>query len=407
MGTREPQVPQGAGFVCVFNRDRDNYQVALGLHEAGLLDALVTDFYAPRRLRPILPRFLARKHDNALPGQMVSRDLVAFASQYAAQVAKRPMERVWPWVDARLGRTARKVAKRHSGNIYAYHQYLPPTIAQSAKLIGFVFHPLPQFYLPKLEEDARQFPEARSSYELEVRAHRNFSLAETWQRMDAVVCTSQFTAKTVIASGVDEDKISVIPYGLPARDVKPATAVEGTGSPTFLFVGQGVQRKGLHHLIRAWQASGMGNARLRIVSYRIDPDIAAEIDDPSIELLGYQDRESIEQLMSDADVFVMPSLVEGFGLVYLEALAHGCHVIGTANTGLPDIDVGPGSKTLVPTGDPAALGEALHDLAERARSGALDRVEIAREGGNWTQADFRRAIGDHARAVLSEGATTG
>lgn len=104
--------------------------------------------------------------------------------------------------------------------------------------------------------------------------------------------------------------------------------------------------------------------------------------------------------MQQADVFIMPSLIEGFGLTYLEALAAGCHIVGTANTGLPDLPLSDAARTLVPVGDIAALGQAIEQLIARKAAGGFDAVAIAGEARNWTWSDFRARIADHARSVL-------
>lgn len=391
----------GSGrLVCVFNRDRDSYQVAVALREAGLLESLVTDFYAPDDSPDWLPAALARKRHSALEKARTVTDWLAFFVQYSAQLLRMPMGPVWRFVGRRLGNRALNVARRTDAGLYCYHHYLPDEIEEGRCLIAFVFHPLPQHYLPALEMDAEVFPEARRSCADERSRTRSFTPSIPWQRMDALVCASQVTADTLVEEGVAPERIAVIPYGAPETS-PPSNAQRADGPARFLFVGQGVQRKGLHHLIRAWQAEPRGDARLTIVSYALDPDIGALVSDPSIEVLGYQERDALSALFSRSDVFVMPSLLEGFGLVYLEALAHGCHVVGTDMTGLPELDLGHDSATLVPAGDLAALGKALTRLVDRTRAGLLDRAAIAAQAGRWTQSDFRRAIADHAGRVLA------
>jgi len=97
----------------------------------------------------------------------------------------------------------------------------------------------------------------------------------------------------------------------------------------------------------------------------------------------------------------MPSLIEGFGLVYLEALAAGCHVVGTENTGLPDLPLGPDARTLVPSGDIEALAATIERLIARHEAGGFDALAIASEARRWTWADFRERIADHARTVAA------
>jgi glycosyltransferase involved in cell wall biosynthesis len=103
-----------------------------------------------------------------------------------------------------------------------------------------------------------------------------------------------------------------------------------------------------------------------------------------------------------SDIFIMPSLVEGFGLVYVEALAQGCHVIGTANTGLPDLHLDDGAHSLVEPGNIAALSEIISKTQARAEAGEFDRSAIIKAGHAWTHTHFRQAIAEHAAQVLRD-----
>jgi len=66
---------------------------------------------------------------------------------------------------------------------------------------------------------------------------------------------------------------------------------------------------------------------------------------------------------ANGSLLVMPSLVEGFGQVYLEALAHGCPVLGTPNTCLPDLGGEQDGIFLVTPGDVDELTEKLERLS--------------------------------------------
>lgn len=396
------------GFVCVFSGKRDSYQVPLGLRDAGLLDRLVTDFYAPGPGRNLLPEALASRYDERLPRSQTVSVWHAFALSVVVKRFRLRQSILRPALQRILGKTASRVAKKRGSDLYCYHTYFPDWVPDGARLIVFVFHPLPAVEREILSRDAELFPEiARSA-----RAICEGSLADDlpidWERADAVVCASNFTARSVIADGCPAEKIAVIPYGLPESSPALPEATsgprEGDGVARFLFVGQGVQRKGLHHLVRAWEAWREQTdlrARLVIVSYYIDPEIRPMIDHPEIELLGYQTREELNRRFAEADVFVLPSLVEGFGLVYLEALAHGCHVIGTKNTGLPELPLGDDDRTLVEAGSISSLVDGLDRCARKAIEGSFDREAIQASAARWTQADFRKRIGEHARATLA------
>jgi glycosyltransferase involved in cell wall biosynthesis len=82
-------------------------------------------------------------------------------------------------------------------------------------------------------------------------------------------------------------------------------------------------------------------------------------------------RRDVPALMHAIDVFAMPSIWEGFGLVLLEAMAAGRPVVASRVATIPEVVVDGETGVLVPAGDPVALAEALAGLAhdsERARS---------------------------------------
>ena len=371
---------------------------------AGLLDRFVTDYYTPDAAAAWLPGALGSRRVDGLPSALTITSAASFATQIAGRALRQPMDRVFARSDVMLAATAGRVASRRHAHLYCYANYLPDerSIAPGTRRIVFEYHPLAGLTWETLRADHARFPQTRQSFEEESAAldPAQARAGGAWRRADAVVCASAMTRRSLEHAGCDPRAITTIPYGSPAPLAVRATRRDRIRE--FLFVGQGIQRKGLHHLIAAWQACDLPDARLTLVCYRADPGIVAMIRNPSIRLLGRQTAAALAALYDAADVFVLPSLVEGFGLVYLEALARGCHVIGTANTGLPDLALPPVAATLIDAGDLTALAAALTARADDVEASRLDRAAIARAGAAWQWPDFRRAIARHARDILGE-----
>jgi alpha-maltose-1-phosphate synthase len=126
-----------------------------------------------------------------------------------------------------------------------------------------------------------------------------------------------------------------------------------------LFVGRVGPRKGFHYLLQAWQELHLPDAELLAIGIN---------EFPNNWLTQYQDifryipslpHAALNEYYSTASVFVFPSLVEGFGLVLLEAMACGIPVITTPNTAGPDILTDGVEGFIVPIRDVAALKEKL------------------------------------------------
>ena len=90
----------------------------------------------------------------------------------------------------------------------------------------------------------------------------------------------------------------------------------------------------------------------------------------------------------------MPSLVEGFGQVYLEALAQGCPVLGTTNTGLPDLGGEADGIFLVTPGNLDELSAKLERLSNHLVNGKSIRHAARACAGHFPWSSFRRGLCD-------------
>jgi glycosyltransferase involved in cell wall biosynthesis len=215
-----------------------------------------------------------------------------------------------------------------------------------------------------------------------------------------IACASAFTARSLIDAGCQPSKITVIPYGIdPAMACVDEPPRSRRGPCRFLFVGQGIQRKGLHHLLTAWNKAALQDAELTVIASTLDPGIA-RLAGRNVKILGRQSSFELRRHFSSSNVFVLPSLVEGFGLVLLEALAAGCYCIGTNNTGLPDLNCPTGVASVFSAGDIEMLHHSIvsaYGLHCR-REIDHDAIREFARALSWTR--FRTSIANLAEAHL-------
>ena len=194
---------------------------------------------------------------------------------------------------------------------------------------------------------------------------------------DAVTAISSSTASEVHALVPRE--VRVIPFAAAvsgAVDERPVSGVERTPT-TLLFVGRLVERKGVEVLIRALPFM-TEHADLRLVVIgegperaRLEAQAARSGVTERVEFRGRVPHEELLQAYRDADVFILPAVVdgkgdtEGLGVVLLEALRMGVPVVASDAGGIPDIVRDGETGWLVPPGETAPLARAVQDVLAR------------------------------------------
>lgn len=172
--------------------------------------------------------------------------------------------------------------------------------------------------------------------------HKHFSNVP-----ERYIAVSQSTKKDAIRFwGLQADRVTVI-YNGPF--VAPKAPREDFGSKQILIVSDISPRKNHIRLIRAFErAQELSQSRLELVvagqTRTVIPELEHMLRDVSrrrenvrITMMGYVPDSEVLSLYAKADVFVYPSLYEGFGLPVLEAMACGCPVITSNVSSLPEV----------------------------------------------------------------------
>ena len=232
------------------------------------------------------------------------------------------------------------------------------------------------------------------------------SEAAALARAELIIVTSPLTGRLLVAEfGVDPLLVTVAEPG-----TDPAGRARGTGAPVALLaVGAVSPRKGYDLLVEAladltdlpWRLAIAGTLdRHRDDAARLAAAIRRRGLSGRIALMGEVGEAALAELYDRADLFVSPSLFEGYGMVLAEALARGLPVIATTAGAIPDT-VPPDAGLLVPPGDAQALATALREVMGapelRAKLSTGARAE-RRNLPSWDQATrrFAAALADLA-----------
>ena len=196
-----------------------------------------------------------------------------------------------------------------------------------------------------------------------------------FDRADAVICNTTFTAGKVREHGADRRSLRVIPVGFDTDMYQLRHYTPRSDRFVVLTVARLSEKKGHEFALRAM---ALLCGRISGLAYRMigDGALRRQLEqlarDLSIQSIctfdGAQVGVQVAQAYRDCDIFVLPSVIakngdmEGQGLVLQEAQACGVPVIATRHNGLPDGVLEGVSGLLVPERDPAALAAAIERL---------------------------------------------
>jgi glycosyltransferase involved in cell wall biosynthesis len=206
----------------------------------------------------------------------------------------------------------------------------------------------------------------RDAHPLTKRLYTKRLIPHVARKAKLIITNSEYSKWEIVRHlGISEDRIRVTPLAaspeLAPVPVRPA-------NPYFLYVGNLEPRKNLERLIEAFARVPSKDHQLRIVGNRWYHGDAAEQKarslglDGRVRFLGYVPRRDLSGLFSGATALVYPSLLEGFGLPIVEAMACGAPVITSNNSSMRE--VAGDAAVLVDPRDVREITEAMARVAE-------------------------------------------
>jgi len=301
------------------------------------------------------------------------------------------VERVWPALAGRVSR----VCSRAYDHIVARALLACPGHAR-----GRVLHAWATFSLTTLHAARRTGlltflesscphprPRGRLLREEASRMGERWTTAPGWEETicaefeaaDYVVVPSAYTYRSFVEERFPAEKLVQVPLGVDLKEA-PVDLPPKPSRFTVLMVGTDPVRKGAYYLLRAWKLLRIPDATLVIRSGipRAARELAAG---PNVECIPPVSRKELLALYRRATVFCFPSVDDGFGLVVLEAMAHGLPVIVTPHVGAADVVRSGVDGFIVPIRDPEALAERIEffyrnrDAVETLGRNARERAQ--------------------------------
>lgn len=389
--------------------NRTHYQVPQALHLAGALDGFVTDFYTPDlvyRYRHLLPAAVrdmcSRRHDEQLPSNRVRSRLLAYEARRRLSGEIDQVPYVGP-LDWRLGQVAAKLSARRATASLIYSLYWPGfksagMLSRTAPQLIWQEHPTPS-QVRRIANAARQ----KGWYEgVEPEDGLTPAEVDTCERLtreaDGIIVACDFIRQGLLEIGVPSSRIAVVPLGGDrlSRTVESVDADElaraRTGPLKILWVGQPVARKGFRQLLAALRQLPPDRASVTFLfpSSTSAPTLPDGL--PPYRIHRHVTDQQLQALYLAHDLLVMPSLYEGFGMVYSEALNAGLPIVCTWQTGVASLITHGSEGWVIDTGDEDALRDTLDKAVCNPEAVRAMRVAAARLAALHPWSQFRTQL---------------
>ena len=405
---------------------REHYAIPRVLHREGKLERLYTDFWASATWRLIGKLTGKGSMSSRCHADLIGAPVTGFnfhALKASRQRFTNPYDGFLQVGEA-FGRNVVKalvprLSSLDSGLIFFGYDtgFLEPARwvkARGGKTIVCQMDPA-RYEVDLVKEEEKRWPGwAKRSVEVPESYYRRRE--EEWAVADLVMVNSEWTKAALIRQGVSDDKIVVVPLAYEAGEVESKKwKVKGEnerGSSRFnsstsqpfneqnplrvLFLGQVILRKGIQYLVEAAMLLRNEAIHFDIVGSIGISDQAVSSAPSNMTFHGPVSRDRTDEFYRSVDLFVLPTLSDGFALTQLEAMAHGLPVIATPNCG--DVVTDGIDGLIVPGSDSNALAEAFQLLIQdpeklrsmSAATGAkVEQFSLGRLGENLEEVERR------------------
>lgn len=231
------------------------------------------------------------------------------------------------------------------------------------------------------------------------------ALELTRRRAALVLCPSDATRRECVEAGIADDRLRVVPWGVSSTPVAPAAldAVRvrhGIQGRYVLWVGTIEPRKNLPALLGAFRRlpEDVTLVLAGPAGWHEDLTVHREGLEHRVRLTGFVTGADLAALYAGAEVFCYPSLLEGFGMPVLEAMAQGAPVVTSAGTSTEEV-AGDAALVVPPTDEEALADALLRVLEDPALAGRLRTAGSARAAAYTWERTARETVAAYQDAA--------
>ncbi|NTE04817.1 glycosyltransferase family 4 protein [Agrobacterium tumefaciens] len=396
-------------------------------YEGKQLDKFYTTFFSHPEYKfsallarfPLLNKEIAKRAFNSIPIQyFLSKPFFEIIRSISARkLNARITDAIWHYAELSFDQWVAK--KIDSSTIDVVHTYEHCALAtlKKAKHQGIytIYEQLSQhhtFFTKIAHQQFLRYPDLKNhatSLLINDKAiARNKRRDEELKHADVILCNSSFTKNTLVQAGIEEKKITVIPLAFP-KPIDQAKKRDKSKPIKFLYAGNQSLRKGSHLLYEAWKKCNFtaDEAELWLIGKMELPQHLRDYLPGKVSIQNTIPHHELLAIYSKVDVFVLPTLADGFGMVITESMSQGTPVITTENSAGPDLIEHNKNGWIIPT----ANVEALVNQMEQIVNNSCNLDELSKAALNsahlWQWSDYRKELRRKVESLYEYNLTKG
>ncbi|TGZ32608.1 Glycosyltransferase Gtf1 [Photobacterium damselae subsp. damselae] len=388
---------------------RDYYEIAKALNNEMRLNKLITDFYSPDFLR----KRLKKRFDETLSSKLsLSFFIYIYIYKFLFTILKfkkpdtKNIDYFFGFISAIYTYFSTNNAIVYSYYLEGFCKFYSLINKKPNRLIVFQVHPTYWHVNKILKEDQSKYSQIYGEFKKEHENDCTFieydNYIDALKKCDLIICASNFTKESIYSYKKIDVKTLVIPYGNRFEINEALLSRPRNIGPKIklLTVGQVIQRKGLHHIFPII-SKYKSYFEWKIISNVIDPVIMKQIPE-NVELIGKLSNEDLKKEFIDADLFILPSLVEGFGLVFIESACLGTPILCSNNTGAADFLNDRYSSFIVEAGNIDELEKTILFIINNKEKLLEMRKNVMSDVEKLTWFEFRKSVIDVISSIDNE-----